>query len=54
MKYNQGGLMQIKLEVQEINYILSILAQRPYQESAELIHKIQSQGNSLEQSNESE
>ena len=35
--------MDFNLEIDEINYVLSVLAQRPYQESANLIHKLQEQ-----------
>ena len=35
--------MELTLEVKEIEYILNVIAQRPYIESAELIQKIQQQ-----------
>ena len=37
--------IKITLTVEEINFILNILAERPYNEVAELIEKIQQQGN---------
>lgn len=35
--------MQFEFTVEEINYILNVLAERPFKESAAMIQKIQAQ-----------
>ena len=37
--------IKLNLNVEEVNYVLSILAERPYNEVANLIMKISNQGN---------
>lgn len=37
--------IKLNLNVEEVNYILNILAERPYGEVAPLIQKIREQGN---------
>lgn len=40
--------MKLELTIEEVNYILNLLAERPYRESCKLIEKIQSQGEEKE------
>ena len=35
--------MKLELSIEEINYVLSLLVERPFKESASLISKIKSQ-----------
>lgn len=37
--------IKLNLTIEETNYILNVLAERPYNEVADLIMKIQQQGN---------
>lgn len=45
--------MNLYLEEQEINYLLAVLAERPFKESAALISKIQSQAKEQDNGEES-
>ena len=43
--------IKLNLNLNEVNYILNVLAERPYAEVAPLIGKIKSQGNEQVDSN---
>ena len=43
---NQAALIELKLTVEQINYILQALAHRPFGEVVQLISDIKSQGDS--------
>ena len=43
--------IKLNLNLNEVNYILNVLAERPYAEVAQLIDKIKSQGDEQANSN---